>query len=246
MVDCKRINIVLRYLVKERIGVHYRPLEGPVRLLGFTDSAFKALNDEGSGLALRGLAVVLTTEAVKKPDKRNPSALLPPEVPLNVHLLEWLVRRLRRVVRSTFAAELNALIDSIETLLLLQLVFHQIYYGLSESMDTLVLKLEQGELYPPIDVFVDAKSVADALQASDLGNPQEASLKLHLISVRDRLQRGLLRSLNWCDTRDMLGDCLTKGGIDRKMMQDAMRGSITFKHEIKSKVTDSDQSYSGK
>ena len=65
--------------------------------------------------------------------------------------------------------------------------------------------------------------------------PQEASLKLHLITIRDRLARGLLRSLSWTDTRDMVADALTKGGIDRTMLIQAMRGSVTLAHEVKTK-----------
>ena len=150
-----------------------------------------------------------------------------------MHLLEWLVRRLRRVVRSTFAAELNALIDSIETLILLQLVFHQIYCGTHETAEDLMAKLEAGRLYPPIDLLVDAKSVSDAISATDVCTPQESSLKLHLIAVRDRLSRGLLRSLSWSDTRDMVADALTKGGIDRTMITNCMAGTLKMQYEVK-------------
>ena len=45
--------------------------------------------------------------------------------------------------------------------------------------------LEHGKLYPPVDVCVDARAVFDALAASDVCDPSEPSLKLHLISVRD-------------------------------------------------------------
>ena len=136
------------------------------------------------------------------------------------------------MVRSTFAAELNALIDTIESLLLLQLILHQCYCGTDEDAEQLIIKLEAGKLYPPIDVFVDAKSVSDAISANELCTPQESSLKVHLIAIRDRLQRGLLRSISWTDTRDMLADALTKGGIDRGMIQSAMQGRLRMCHDI--------------
>ena len=124
--------------------------------------------------------------------------------------------------------KLNAIIDSIETLILLQLVFHQIYCGTDETVQELLDKLEHGQLYPPIDVVVDARSVSDAISASDVCTPQESSLRLHLIAIRDRLSRGLLRSLSWGDTRDMLADALTKGGVDRAVIRKAMQGEMTM------------------
>ena len=72
----------------------YRKFSGDVRLLGFTDSAFKAQENEGSGLALRGLAVLLTGEI------RDVKVVINVGKTIDVHFLEWLVRRLRRVVRS--------------------------------------------------------------------------------------------------------------------------------------------------
>ena len=61
-VDCKKINTLVRYLKRHKIGIWYGLFSGKVRLLPFTDSAFKAQEDEGNGLALRGLAVLLTPE----------------------------------------------------------------------------------------------------------------------------------------------------------------------------------------
>ena len=115
------------------------------------------------------------------------------------------------------------------------MTLHQVYCGTDEPAEELLIRLEQGSLYPPIDAVLDARSVTDAVAASDCTTPQEASLKLHLLAIRDRLARGLLRSVSWCDTRDMLGDGLTKGGIDRKLLQDAMAGFINMKHEVKTK-----------
>ena len=78
--------------------------------------------------------------------------------------------------------------------------------------------LEGGLLYPPLDLCVDARAVYDAVAATDACEPAESSLKLHLIPVRDRMTQGLIRKFFWVDTRDMLADGLTKGGIDRTLL----------------------------
>ena len=94
------------------------------------------------------------------------------------------------------------------------------------------MKLENGRLYPPIDIFVDARSVSDAISASDVCTPQEAPLRLHLIAVRDRLTRGLIRSISWTDTRDMVADALTKGGVDRALIMQVMNGKLMIHNAL--------------
>ena len=227
--DIKKLNLLIRHMRGKPLGIWYPMImTEDVRILGFTDSAFKAQEDENTALALRGLAALIASDDRQEQQK----GVIEIGIDHDIHLMEWIVRRLKRVVRSTFAAELNALIDTIESLLLLQLILHQCYCGTDEDAGQLIIKLEAGKLYPPIDVFVDAKSVSDAISANEVCTPQEASLKVHLIAIRDRLQRGLLRSISWTDTRDMLADALTKGGIDRGMIQSAMQGRLRMCHDI--------------
>ena len=73
-------------------------------------------------------------------------------------------------------------------------------------------------MYPPLDICVDAEAVYYAIAASDVCELAACSLKLHLISVRDRMMHGLDRAFYWVDARDMLADGLTKGGIDRLLL----------------------------
>lgn len=128
------------------------------------------------------------------------------------NLVDFTVRRQRRVVRSAFSAKLNGLVDSIEQMLFLQCSLHQIYHGIAQSPEIMIDMLEIGNLYPALELCVDARAVYDAVGASDACGPAECSLKLHLISVRDRMSHGLVRGLHWVDARDMLADGLTKGG----------------------------------
>jgi hypothetical protein len=60
--DCKRLNLIVRYAKRHKVGIWYEKLAGPVRLVCWSDAAFKAIPDEGSGLALRGCCVLLTTD----------------------------------------------------------------------------------------------------------------------------------------------------------------------------------------
>ncbi len=83
-----------------------------------------------------------------------------------------------------------------------------------------------------MDCVCDAKSVFDTINASDVGDPTESPLKLRVIALRDRLERGILKRLWWADTRDMLADGLTKGGIPREALVGVSeRGECHVTHE---------------
>ena len=217
--DCKRLNLIVRYAKRHKVGIWYEKLDGPVRLVCWSDAAFKAIPDEGSGLALRGCCVMLTTDQPGKPTSPDGRC----------QLIEYLCKRQRRVVRSTFSAELNALIDALEIAILVQMAFHQIEHGCSESATEMATALEHGNLTPAIDAVIDARAVWDAVAAADACNPLECSLKLHLLSLRDKLTQKILRQLFWADTRDMVADGMTKGGVHRKLLTSVSEAGM---HEL--------------
>ena len=118
--------------------------------------------DEPTGLALRGLAATCMEDTDQsRPQAANSVA----------NLLDFTVRRQRRVVRSTFSAALTGLVDSIEQMLLLQATLHQVFCGTDQSAQDLVDLLECGKLYPPVDICVDARAVFDAIAPPAAVNP---------------------------------------------------------------------------
>ena len=90
---------------------------------------------------------------------------------------------------------------------------------------------EAGELSLHILPATDARSVFDAVAARDICEPAEGSLKLHLLALRDKVIRGVVKRLFWTDTRDMLADGLTKGSVDRDALHSAMTGSAVVSHQ---------------
>lgn len=100
-------------------------------------------------------------------------------------------------------------------MLSLQCALHLIYRGTRRSPQRMIDSFESGNVYAPLDRCADATAVCDAIAAADICGPAESSLKLNLISVRDRMTHGLVRNIFWVDTSDMLADGLTNGGIDR-------------------------------
>lgn len=140
----------------------------------------------------------------------------------NANLLDLFVRRQRRVVRSTFIAELNWLVDSVElTLFFLQITIQLIYCCTTPSFEEIIDLLENEGACVKLNVAVDARAACDAISAIDACEPQGISFKLHFISVGDRLILGTIRRIHWVDTRDMLANGLVKCGIGRTLLHNA-------------------------
>ena len=206
--DCKRLNVVIRYMKRHKCGLKSVALQHPLKFVAFTGAAFKAQPEESTGLALRGLAAVLAEDDGKdKPSVINDLA----------NFVDFTARRRRRAARSTFSSELNGLVDSVEQVLLRQCTLHQIYCGTSQTPEHIIDLLECGKLYLSVDCCVVARAVYDAISASDACGLVESSLKLHIISVRDRMACGLIRKFFWVETRDMLAHGLAKRGNDRAL-----------------------------
>ena len=83
----------------------------------------------------------------------------------------------------------------------------------------------------PLDIglslWIDARSVFDAVKNTRLHQPAEKSLGGHVAWLREMIQHRVLTSVCWCDTRDMTADAMTKGTIPRDLLTAAMSGLDT-------------------
>ena len=85
--------------------------------------------------------------------------------------------------------------------------------------------LEIGGLCIKVTVTVDAESVCKSLSSKDLQKPTECTLLGHISWIRQMMDRGIVHSVQWCDTRDMTADGHTKGSIDRALLLQVMAGT---------------------
>ena len=105
----RNANRLLQWIRKNqsRLGVRYKRLQEPLRLIALSDSAFKA--QDYDGLVMRG-CVIMLAEAAVDGDASHGSACRVSHTPwstgmtIRLHLLDWYSRKHTRVVRSTFAA----------------------------------------------------------------------------------------------------------------------------------------------
>ena len=59
IIGCKRFYVVIRYMKRHKCGLKSITLNRPLKLVAFTDAAFKAQIEEATGSVLRGLAATL-------------------------------------------------------------------------------------------------------------------------------------------------------------------------------------------
>ena len=148
------------------------------------------------------------------------------------HFIEFFSRKQRRVVRSTFSAELNSAADAYEVGRMITWTYAAIWSP-QMSMKDIQLAESHGKLCLQIHLFIDCLSILESLKQEVIRTPSEATLILLLHSLKEALTSGHLRWLSWCDTVDMLADGLNKGAVSRRALVAAFcSGSWILKHPV--------------
>ena len=109
----------------------------------------------------------------------------------------WQSRKVRRVAKSTLAAEALALLDGCEAAIFLR----EIIVEMLGSVEHQCL---------PIDCFVDNKSLVDTIHSTNLVS--DKYLRINIAAIFEMLEKGDIESVSWIDSQQQLADCLTKEG----------------------------------
>jgi hypothetical protein len=197
-----RLNKVLKWIRRKPAALTYKHMVGPCRVVGISDSAFR--KECNAGLAMRGAIIAISSD--------NALTLTG-----TLHVVEFYSRRQRRVTRSTYSAELNALSDAYEFAKLVALTLAEIvrpcpYAKLLTTME------EIGNLPVCVQMIVDARSVYDSLIAEEIRVPSESSLVMQLHVLKEAMLAHTLSRLWWTDTKDMVADGLNKGAVSREAL----------------------------
>lgn len=106
----------------------------------------------------------------------------------------WQSKKIKRVVKSTIAAETLALLDGAETAVYLAELISQI----------------TGNEKLKVRCYVDNKSVVDSLHS--LKRVENKRLRIDMSVLSNMLQRGEIESIEWIESNNQFADCLTKKG----------------------------------
>ena len=124
--------------------------------------------------------------------------------------LWWNSKRIRRVVRSTLAAETLSMSEAVDMAIFVATLFSELTCGEAKAQNI------------PIQCVTDCKSLVDAIKSQKFVS--EKRLRIEISGLKELLESGQIRKFEWCDTKRQLADCLTKNGASpfelRKTLQE--------------------------
>lgn len=172
---CRAIRI-LRKLNEVASKVRYPSLNLDVsnwKIIAFTDAALHNLSDKVSSTAARVIFLC---------DKNR-----------NCCTLSWKSNKVKRVVRSTLAAESLSLQEGIE-----------------ESMYLQSLMMELINIKIPISAYIDNKSTIDAIKSTKLVDDRR--LIIDIAAIKEEIREKSVEEIIWVPDKQQLANCLTKKG----------------------------------
>jgi hypothetical protein len=149
-----------------------------------------------------------------------------------IHLLDSIARSHRLCIRSSYGAETIAASHGYDDAYPTLVTLVELKNGPLKP-EQLKRYREEGGLALKVVLTIDAESVYKSLISRDLKTPSERTLLGHICFIRELLQLGLIDTIQWCDTRDMVADGHTKGSIDRQLLLNLMKGQQEYKHDVK-------------
>ena len=184
--DVARANKCVKKLKNDQVAIKF-PSLGEIKdcqLKVYADASFKNL--PGGGSQGGYIVFIQNTEGIYSP-------------------LAWQSRKLKRVVKSTLAAETLALMAGVECAFLCRTTIKELV-GIKEGL--------------PILAKTDSRSLVDSARSSK--TLEDDRLKVDICVLRDYLRLGELEQIDWVDTKDQLADSLTKSGASSHKLLEAL------------------------
>ena len=187
--DLKNANKAVMRLKSDNVKLTY-PLLGDIsasRLICYTDASFKNLP---GGASQGGYCIFIEGANNKRA------------------LLAWQSKKIKRVVKSTLAAETLALQEGAEHSYVISSFLKEIT-GISNGF--------------PINIYTDNDSLYNNLKTSNVVT--EKRLNMDLMIIRDMLEKHEIHSVEWVSHEDQLADSLTKKGASCTKLLRAIQGT---------------------
>ena len=182
--DIVQANKVVKWLKDSDVYVMYSPLKNmAVTFIEcFSDASYGNLTDGGS----QGGYLIFVSDGATR------------------NLVSWQSRRVRRVVKSTLAAEALALLDAAQAGVMF-----------SHMMSELLMTPR-----PLVKCCVDNRSLVDALYSTKA--VEDKHLRIDVAVLRDMINRGDLSEVSWVQSSRQLANALTKAGASTTQLVAAM------------------------
>ena len=189
--DIKYANKAVRKVKGSNYHLTYLPLGTPElwKIISFSDASWGNLPDGGSQGAY---LIFLVGEGG------------------TANLISWQSRRVRRVARSTIAAETLAAMDACESASLLS-------SQISEIMNIAPI---------PVTLLTDNESLTNSVLSTK--SVEEKRLRVDISALREMVNRKEIESIRWISTDDQLADCLTKQGAKVECLLAVIKQQLRF------------------
>ena len=106
----------------------------------------------------------------------------------------WRSKKLERVVKSSLAAETQALVEGAEYTVCIASILKMLFN---------VIEIK-------VNCYTDSKSLVDSLSSL---KQQEPCFRQDTLVLKDMLERGTIEPITWVRSQDQLADVLTKRGV---------------------------------
>ena len=181
--DILQANKVLRKVKQNRFSLKYVALKQPWKLVVYCDASYANLKD---GSSQGGMIIFL----VDGEGRASPIA--------------WISKKLRRVCRSTIAAETMSLLDAVDT---------------SVWLSHLLDELKDKQLHTT-EIYTDNMSLTEAVHSTKA--MEEKRLRVDIAALRESVKRKEI-TVNWVDTKSQLADVFTKQGVNTQTLIDTLK-----------------------
>ena len=159
------------------------------KIIAYGDASFANLHDRGS----QGGYIIFLTDSDGK-----------------YCVLTWQSKRIKRVVRSTLAAECLAIGSAADAAIHLQSTLRELFPRLAA----------------PIHIFSDNDSLVKSVHSST--SVEDKRLQIEVAVLRDMIKQQDVQEIRWIPTKLNLADSLTKAGANTAYLMSVLKGNAKF------------------
>ena len=189
--DARLINRAIRKMKRDNVSLSFNSVKIlKSTLVAFCDASFASLPNGGS----QGAFIIFLIDC---------NGTYCP--------LTWQSRRIRRVVKSTIAAECLAAIEAAEASVLMKTMLYE-FCGSDMNID--------------IVIYCDNRNLVDCVKSST--SIEDKRLLIDIAVLRDMLSQKEISEIIWIPTDKQLSNCLTKQGASSQSLVHVLNNDLKF------------------
>nr|XP_039255142.1 uncharacterized protein LOC120332004 [Styela clava] len=188
--DLLRVNKVISKLKSNSVDLNFCNLgsDKDLKLVCFVDASFGNLTDGGSQAAS---LIFLVGEHQR------------------CNLISWQSKRIKRVVKSSLAAETLAMSAGVDMASFVSSLYTEIMHR--------AINLEK----LPIEIVTDNRSLHDAIKS--IKQVQDRRLRIEVAMLKEMMSNKEITRIRWCNSEQPLADNLTKKGSSSSSLLDIIQ-----------------------